>query len=116
MPTSPYQKPIEATMNENLGKTMKANGKKILVVDDDANIALLIKEGLERKGFHIESFNDPQVALQEFKPGFYDLMPKLDGFEFFLAVRKNDIKVKVCFITAFFQYRMRKLARYCLLS
>jgi len=101
MPTSPYQKPIEATMNENLGKTMKANGKKILVVDDDANIALLIKEGLERKGFHIESFNDPQVALQEFKPGFYDLMPKLDGFEFFLAVRKNDIKVKVCFITAF---------------
>lgn len=94
-------------MNENIGKTMKANGKKILVVDDDANIALLIKEGLERKGFHIESFNDPQVALQEFKPGFYDLMlvdirmPKLDGFEFYLAVRKNDIKVKVCFITAF---------------
>jgi DNA-binding response OmpR family regulator len=86
---------------------MKANRKKILVVDDDADITLLIKEGLEREGFHIESYNDPQVALQEFKPGFYDLMlvdirmPKLDGFEFYLAVRMNDIKVKVCFITAF---------------
>jgi two-component system response regulator CpxR len=86
---------------------MKANRKKILVVDDDADITLLIKEGLEREGFHIESYNDPQVALQEFKPGFYDLMlvdikmPKLDGFKFYLAVRMNDIKVKVCFITAF---------------
>ncbi|MDQ3839011.1 MAG: response regulator [Thermoproteota archaeon] len=45
--------------------------------------------------------------MQEFKPGFYDLMlvdikmPKLDGFKFYLAVRMNDIKVKVCFITAF---------------
>jgi DNA-binding response OmpR family regulator len=81
--------------------------KKILVVDDDIDITLLIKEGLERKGFHIESYNDPQVALQEFKPYFYDLMlvdirmPKVNGFEFYQGVRKNDIKVKVCFITAF---------------
>jgi two-component system, OmpR family, response regulator ChvI len=81
--------------------------KKILVVDDDIDITLLIKEGLERKGFHIESYNDPQVALQEFKPDFYDLMvvdirmPKVNGFEFYQGVRKNDIKVKVCFITAF---------------
>lgn len=78
--------------------------KKILVVDDDIDITLLIKEGLERKGFHIESYNDPQVALQEFKPDFYDLMlvdirmPKVNGFEFYQGVRKNDIKVKVCFI------------------
>jgi two-component system, OmpR family, response regulator ChvI len=95
-------------MNEDIeNRTAKVNRKKILVVDDDANITLLIKDGLERRGFYIESYNDPQVALQEFKPGFYDLMlvdirmPKLDGFEFYLAVRKNDIKVKVCFITAF---------------
>jgi DNA-binding response OmpR family regulator len=94
-------------MNEDIGKSVKANRRKILVVDDDTDITLLIKEGLERKGFHVESFDDPQAALQEFKPGFYDLMlvdirmPKLDGFEFYLAVRKNDIKVKVCFITAF---------------
>lgn len=95
--------------------------KRILVVDDDIDITLLIKEGLERKGFHVESFNDPQVALQEFKPDFYDLMlvdirmPKVNGFEFYHAVRKNDIKVKVCFITAF-AISMKKLARYYLQS
>ncbi len=83
------------------------NQKKILVVDDEVDIALLIKEGLEPKGFYIESYNDAQLALQEFKPGFYDLMlvdirmPKVNGFEFYQEVRKNDIKVKVCFITAF---------------
>jgi CheY-like chemotaxis protein len=49
----------------------------------------LIKEGLEPKGFYIESYNDSQLALQEFKPGFYDLMlvdirmPKANGFEFY---------------------------------
>ena len=81
--------------------------KNILVVDDDIDITLLIKEGLEQKGFYIESYNDPEVALREFKPDFYDLMlvdirmPKVNGFEFYHAVRKNDIKVKVCFITAF---------------
>ena len=82
-------------------------GKKVLVVDDEIDITLLIKEGLELKGFQIESYNDPQVALQEFKPSFYDLMlvdirmPKLNGFEFYHEVRKSDIRVKVCFITAF---------------
>ena len=28
-------------------------------------------------------------------------MPKVDGFEFYHEIRKNDIKVKICFITAF---------------
>jgi DNA-binding response OmpR family regulator len=47
------------------------------------------------------------LALQEFKPCFYDLMlvdirmPKVNGFEIYNEIRKNDIKVKVCFITAF---------------
>ena len=98
---------INQSNNERISRKVGKTVKKILVVDDDIDITLLIKEGLERKGFHIESYNDPQVALQEFKPDFYDLMlvdirmPKVNGFEFYQGVRKNDIKVKVCFITAF---------------
>jgi DNA-binding response OmpR family regulator len=88
---------------------VKDNGKKILVVDNEIDITLLIREGLEQKGFYIKSYNDPQLALQEFKPGFYDFMlvdirmPKLKWFfEFYQEVRRNDIKVKkVFFITAF---------------
>jgi two-component system, OmpR family, response regulator ChvI len=98
---------INQSNSERISRKVGKTVKKILVVDDDIDITLLIKEGLERKGFHIESYNDPQVALQEFKPDFYDLMlvdirmPKVNGFEFYQGVRKNDIKVKVCFITAF---------------
>jgi DNA-binding response OmpR family regulator len=94
-------------MNKDMNEPVIDNRKKILVVDDEVDITLLIKEGLEPKGFYIESYNDSQLALQEFKSGFYDLMlvdirmPKLNGFEFYQEVRKNDIKVKVCFITAF---------------
>jgi CheY-like chemotaxis protein len=29
------------------------------------------------------------------------MMPKMNGFEFYHEIRKNDIKAKVCFITAF---------------
>ena len=95
--------------------------KNILVVDDDIDITLLIKEGLEQKGFYIDSYNDPEVALREFKPDFYDLMlvdirmPKVNGFEFYHGVRKNDIKVKVCLLLHL-QYPMKRLARYHLQS
>ena len=47
--------------------------KKILVVDDDIDITLLIKEGLERKGFHIEPYNDPQVLCKSLNPIFMGL-------------------------------------------
>jgi len=46
-------------------------------------------------------------ALSNFKPNFYDLlvidirMPKLNGFDFYRAVRKKDDNAKVCFLTAF---------------
>ena len=46
--------------------------KKILLVDDEFDITLLIKKVKKIHGFYIESYNDPQLALQEFKPGFYD--------------------------------------------
>ena len=81
-------------------------GKKVLVVDDEIDITLLIKEGLELKGFQIESYNDPQVALHEFKPGFYDLalldirMPEINGFELYDQLKSRDPNIKTLFISA----------------
>ena len=80
--------------------------KKILFVDDEEDITFLIHKGLKRNGFDIYSFADPKLALSNFRVNFYDLllidirMPEIDGFEFYQNIRKQDKKVKVCFLSA----------------
>ena len=81
--------------------------KRIAVVDDEPDITTVLKKGLEHHGFAVDVFNDPQAALDSFKPGHYDLMiidirmPRLNGFDLYRELKKKDENVKVCFLTAF---------------
>ena len=83
---------------------MKKN--RILIVDDEDDINLLFKMVLEDKGYKIDTFNDPLVALQNFTAGAYDLllldmlMPNMNGFELYQKIRMLDDKIKICFLTA----------------
>ena len=80
--------------------------KKILVVDDEADLTLLCSLALEYYGFRVETFTDPQKALSNYKPSYYDLvilditMPKMDGFQLYDEIKKKDQKAKICFLTA----------------
>jgi DNA-binding response OmpR family regulator len=80
--------------------------KKILVVDDEPDLTLLCGLALEYHGFKVDTFTDPQRALSNYKPGYYDLiildimMPKMDGFKLNDEIKKKDQKAKVCFLTA----------------
>jgi DNA-binding NtrC family response regulator len=82
----------------------------ILIVDDEVDITLAFKKGLESNGFMVDIYNDPVTALLNFKSDFYDLilvdvrMPKMNGFELYQEIEKVDKKSKVCFITAFEVY------------
>lgn len=84
--------------------------KKILVVDDEPDITSSIKNGLQRKGFEVDTYNDPTDALSNFKPDTYDLllidirMPKMNGFELYREVKKKSSDVRICFFTAFEVY------------
>lgn len=84
--------------------------KRILIVDDDIDIARFFKLALERAGFITEVSNNPISALTNFRQGIYDLllldinMPQMTGFELYNKIRQIDGKVKVCFITAFEEY------------
>lgn len=86
------------------------NATRILLVDDDPDVTLTFKSGLERHGFVVDVFNDPLKSLSKFKAGQYDIvlldikMPNMNGFELFREIEKIDNKVKVCFITAFLVY------------
>jgi CheY-like chemotaxis protein len=86
----------------------KSFGKRILIIDDDPDITLTFKAGLEdnSKEFQVYTYNDPISLLGEFKPNFYDLilidinLPYLNGFELCQRILEIDLNVKVCFITA----------------
>jgi len=80
--------------------------KKILLVDNEADITYALKNALENYGYSIYSFNDSMLALNSYKSNFYDLvildikMPKMDGFELYNKIKERDPEVKICFLTA----------------
>ena len=76
------------------------------MIDDEPDIIYSIKKVLENNGFVVDSYNDPTLALSNFKLGLYDLllldirMPKMNGFELYQKMREIDSNVKICFLTA----------------
>ena len=89
--------------------------KKILIIDDEPDITVTFKLGIESsnnshnndsKKIKVYPYNDPLVALSEFKPDFYDLLlvdidlPNLNGFELCEKILEIDINVRVCFMTS----------------
>ena len=79
-------------------------------VGSQKNITFTLGKGLEQGGYDLQVFNDPLVALSNFKPNIYDLlildikMSNMTGFELYRKLKEIDSKVKVCFITAFETY------------
>jgi len=84
---------------------------KLIVVDDEPDIAISIKMGLEAKGFVVDAFNSAEDALANFKAGDYDMlltdikMLGMSGFDLYREVKKIDDKIRVAFITAFEIYK-----------
>jgi CheY-like chemotaxis protein len=85
--------------------------KRILIVDDDADVTLTFKAGIEENNndpntrIEVYTSNDPMSALLEFKPNFYDLllvdinMPRMNGFELSEKILAIDINVRICFMS-----------------
>ena len=79
---------------------------KILIIDNDSDVCIILKEVLEESGFVAHYFDDPVLALVSFETGLYELllldikMPEIDGFRLYKEIKKMDNKVKVCFLTA----------------
>jgi two-component system, OmpR family, response regulator ChvI len=82
------------------------NNYRILLVDDEPDVTLTFKRGLEAYGFAVDAFVDPILALSSFQPGKYDLllldvkMPQINGFQLYDKIKNIDRDVKACFITA----------------
>ena len=91
------------------------SSKRILIVDDKPAIAFTLRIILEENGFkEVDVYNEPLLALQNFKSCVYSLlitdvaMPRMDGFELYKQIRKIDDRIKVMFMTAYFNYEALK--------
>ena len=94
-------------MSTTLQSKSKTKIRRILLVDDERDVAVTIQLVLEDSGFFkVDTFNNAESALSIFKPGVYDLalldikMPMLDGFELCRRIKNIDNKIKICFLTA----------------
>lgn len=81
-------------MNEN------SQGKRILIVDDEAKIRTLIRKYAEFDGYEVEEAADGMEALEKLKNGRFDIavmdvmMPDLDGFSVCREMKKfTDVPV-----------------------
>lgn len=79
---------------------------KVLLVEDEGTLAMIIKETLEESDFIIHTAADGEEGLRL----FFDLrpdvlvadvmMPRMDGFELVRRIRQSDKQTPVLFLTA----------------
>jgi len=84
---------------------MESNGK-ILLVEDDPNLSVVIQDYLEMQGYETVLRKDGEEGLKEYKKNSFNLiildvmMPKMDGFSVAGEIRKIDEDTPIIFLTA----------------
>lgn len=79
---------------------------KILLVEDEASLGMLIQENLEREGYEVFHAQDGEAALKQFFEQDVDLvildvmMPKKNGFDVAKTIRNTDRHTPILFLTA----------------
>ncbi|MDQ0189456.1 response regulator [Alicyclobacillus cycloheptanicus] len=81
--------------------------KKILIVDDQFGIRVLLQEVLQREGYTIFQANNGPTALDIVQKENPDLIlldmkiPGMDGLEILRVIRKLEVETKVIMMTAY---------------
>ena len=83
------------------------NAGRILVVDDEETIRLILYESFTSIGYEVVTASNGEEALQKFAPGKFDcvisdlMMPSIDGIELLKRIRSQDSDVYFLMITGF---------------
>jgi len=79
---------------------------RILLVEDDANLSMVLKDYLEMLGYETVLRNDGEEGLEAFKENEFSLcildvmMPKKDGFRLAKDIRAINADIPLIFLTA----------------
>jgi DNA-binding response OmpR family regulator len=79
---------------------------KILLAEDDHNLAFVIKDNLVEEGFEVVHAADGEIAWQQYQKNDFDIclldvnMPVRDGFALAKKIREKSDMVPILFITA----------------
>lgn len=80
---------------------------KIVVVDDDVDNALLLRECLQLSGFDVDVYFSSEEASENFQCGQYNLavldvlMDGIGGIELYKIMSNIDTNIRVCFLTGY---------------
>ncbi|MBP6558459.1 MAG: response regulator transcription factor [Flavobacterium sp.] len=80
--------------------------KHILIVEDEEGIVQFLKQGLEEEGYRVSAANNGKLGLELFENEKFDLvlldwmLPKMTGLEICKAIRLQNTKVPIIFLTA----------------
>lgn len=79
---------------------------KILIVEDDPEIAMAVREGLDEAGYNTHVIRDGERALRMAETGAYSLivldlmLPSVDGMEICRRLRKGRCNLPILMMTA----------------
>ena len=85
----------------------KANGKKIIIVDDETDIVIVLTEFLKKEGFDVTSCSNGEDAIKQVASEDFDLMlldismPGMSGIEVLRDLHRSKPALAVIMITAF---------------
>ncbi len=83
------------------------SAKKIMVIDDEEGLCRMMATVLMDEGHAVRTFNDPQEALDLFRPNIWDLvisdikMPGMNGLDLLQKIKTCEPDIPVIIITAF---------------
>jgi len=79
---------------------------KILLIEDDPNLGLILQENLQLQGFEVDLCTDGEEGRTTFLQNKFDLclldvmLPKKDGFTLAGEIRKINQDIPIIFLTA----------------
>lgn len=85
---------------------METENKKILLVEDDPNFGIVLKDYLAMNDFDVTHAKNGMEGFEKFKKGTYDLcildvmMPYKDGFTLAKEIRGKNEDIPIIFLTA----------------